>query len=91
MSYERWEHVIDEINHPEMADYEENLKETIQFGNRRQDPLNLQKYRYFKAFDSLAATNTHIVAIVLFGFTSGDLGEPIPNNYIVTAYQKEIG
>ncbi len=90
LTLERWEHIIDEINHPEMADCEENLKETIQVGNRRQDSLNPQKYRYFRAFDSLAATNTHIVAIVLFRFTIGNLGEPIPNNYVVTAYQKEI-
>jgi hypothetical protein len=27
----------------------------------------------------------------LFRFSAGPEGEPVPNNYIVTAYQKEIG
>jgi hypothetical protein len=39
----------------------------------------------------LGEENTHIVAIVLFRFREGDGGRPVPNNYIVTAYQKEIG
>jgi hypothetical protein len=28
---------------------------------------------------------------VLFGFSRDAAGNPIPNNYLVTAYQKEIG
>jgi hypothetical protein len=44
-----------------------------------------------KAFDDLAADNTHIIAIVLFRFSENPEGELLPNNYVVTAYQKEIG
>ena len=33
----------------------------------------------------------NIVTIVLFGFNESEAGQPSPNNYIVTAYQKEIG
>jgi hypothetical protein len=62
----------------------------IQAGQQKQDSLNPQKYRYVKAFDDLASDNTHIIAIVLCRFSEGDKGKPIPNNYIVTAYQKEI-
>jgi hypothetical protein len=91
LTQERWEHIIEPINHPEMADFEEQLKDTIQTGARRQDPLNPHKYRYFKPFDDLAEDNTHIVVIVLFGFSEDGVGRPIPNNYITTAYQKEIG
>lgn len=90
LTYERWEHVVEPTNHPEMSAYEEYLKETIQSGRRRQDSLNPQKYRYVKSFDDLTEDNTHIVAIVLFRFSAGSGGEPVPNNYIVTAYQKEI-
>jgi hypothetical protein len=43
------------------------------------------------AFEGLAEDNSHIVAIVLFGFGRDVGGNPLPNNYIVTAYQKEIG
>jgi len=91
LTQERWEHIIGDLNHPEMADCEGQLKETIQTGSRRQDPLNPRKYRYSKAFDDLAEDNTHIVAIVLFRFSEDPTGRPIPNNHIVTAYQKEIG
>ena len=91
LTQERWEHIIDPINHPEMFAYENHLKETIESGQRKQDPLNPQKYRYIKAFVDLAEDNTHIIAIILFRFTEGNEGKPISNNYLVTAYQKEIG
>lgn len=87
---ERWEHIIDPHNHPEMAAYEEQLKETIRSGARQQDPLNLLKYRYVKAFNGLAEDNTHVVAIALFRFSADEAGTLLPNNYIVTAYQKAI-
>jgi hypothetical protein len=45
LTHERWHHIIEVMNHPEMALYEECLKETIQLGQRRQDSLNPQKYR----------------------------------------------
>lgn len=88
---ERWEHITEPRNHPEMSAYEEHLQETIQSGRRKQDSLNPQKYRYVEEFNDLAEDNTHIIAIVLFRFSEGPGGEPVANNYIVTAYQKEIG
>ena len=91
LTHERWEHITEPINHPEMKSYEEHLKETIRRGKRRQDPLNPRKYRYFQVFDDLAEDNTHIIAIVLFRFGEAETRELVPNNYIVTAYQKEIG
>jgi hypothetical protein len=91
LTRERWEHITEPFNHPEMFAYEEHLKATIRWGQRKQDPLNPRKYRYVKSFDDLAEDNTHIIAIVLFGFRESKAGEPVPNNYIVTAYQKEIG
>ncbi len=91
LTQERWEHIIDSLNHPEMEGYEKELKESVQTGTRRQDSLNLQKYRYTKEFDNLPANNTHIVAIVLFRLRESGVGEIESNNFIVTAYQKEIG
>lgn len=87
---ERWEHIIDSSNHPEMTAYEDALKETIQLGKRTQDPLNPQKYRYSMAFNHLAEYNTHLIAIVIFRLHEQN-GQFLPNNYIVTAFQKEIG
>lgn len=91
LTEERWQHIIEPINHPEMSAYEDHLKETIQRGERRQDALNPHKYRYTRAFGDLVVDNTHIVAITLFRFQVQATGETTPNNYIVTAYQKEIG
>lgn len=88
---ERWEHIIEPINHTEMVDYEKHLQGAIRWGNRKQDPMNPRKFRYTKAFGDLAEDNTHIVVIVLFRFRESRGGEPLSNNYIVTAYQKEIG
>jgi hypothetical protein len=91
LTQERWEHFVDPLNHPEMEGYEEELKETVQSGTRKQVSLNPQKYRYSKEFDNLPADNTHIVAIVLFRLQERGVGEIESNNFIVTAYQKEIG
>ena len=41
LTQERWEHIIDDANHPEMDAYEEYLKTTIKKGRRRQEPLNI--------------------------------------------------
>ncbi len=89
LSHERWEHIVAPINHPEMAMYENELQTTIVQGKRQQDALNPQKYRYTKSFDNLVLDNTHIVAVVLFRLREDQSGRPTPNNYIVTAYQKE--
>jgi hypothetical protein len=68
-----------------------NSSKRFQHGNRKQDLLNPLKYRYLKAFDYLPKDNTHLIAIVLFRFRETEAGQPEPNNYVVTAYQKEIG
>lgn len=92
LTQERWEHIINPDNHPEMIGSEIQLQETIRTGARQQDLLNPLKYRYEKAFNDLAEDNTHLVAIVLFRFGSHEeTGTLQPNNYIVTAYQKAIG
>ena len=54
LTQERWEHITEPMNHPEMSGYEEHLRETIQSGKRKQDSLNPQKRRYVKPFDDLA-------------------------------------
>ncbi|MEO0984082.1 MAG: hypothetical protein AAFY20_00885 [Cyanobacteria bacterium J06639_14] len=84
---ERWEHIIDPDNHPEMEDLEENLIEVIRTGQRQQNPFNPQKSFYRKSFDGLSDRNNQIEAVVLFRFKS-DGDKIVPNNYIVTAYPK---
>jgi len=74
-----------------MAGHMAELQSTIRRGVRRQDLLNPQKYQYRRAFEHLNDDNTHIVAVVLFRFREDAQGRPVPNNYIVTGYLKEIG
>lgn len=72
LTEERWEHILD--GHPEMAGHEEALREAIRMGQRKQEPLAPQKFRYFRAFTGLPGGNTHVVGIVLFRFEEGDDG-----------------
>ena len=90
LTEERWKHITDPENHPEMAAYEGQLKTTIQKGQRKQEPLNPRKYRYVHLFDDLLENFTHVVAIVLFGFDVDEQGETVPNNFIATAFLKHI-
>jgi Lhr-like helicase len=91
LTQERWEHITAPANHPEMGGFEVELKQTIQRSRRKQDPLNPQKYVYSWPFNNLHFGNTHIVVVVLFRLREQGLQKPIPNNYVVTAYQKEVG
>ena len=78
---ERWGHICEE--HPEMAECEPQVLETIQRGRRFQDSVRPDVFLYYRDFEDLPGGNTTIVTVVRFGFTPG--GEE--NNFIVTAYQ----
>jgi hypothetical protein len=88
LTQERWEHIIDPANHPEMADYEDHRKETIRLGRRRQEPLNPRKYRYARSFDDLPGESNHVVAIVLFTFDVDEQGRAMAENFVATAFFK---
>jgi hypothetical protein len=90
LTNERWKHITNPENHPEMADYEAHLKATIRKGQRRQEPLNARKYRYSHPFNDLPEDVNHVVAIALFGFDVNEEGETVPNNFIATAFLKHI-
>jgi hypothetical protein len=40
LTEERWQHITEDLNHPEMADHEDELKTTIKQARRQQEPLN---------------------------------------------------
>ena len=90
LTQKQWRHVIAPINHPEMVDYEDRLKETIRLGRRRQEPLNPRKYRYVRYFSDLPDDSNHIVAIVLFRFDVDENGRTVENNFVATAFFKHI-
>jgi len=90
LTEERWSHIIDGNNHPEMLAYEQYLKNTIAKGRKRQEPLNPRKYRYFHTFTDLPDNVNHIVFIVIFGYEINNEGHTISNNYVATAFFKHI-
>ncbi len=90
LTEERWKHITDTMNHPEMVEYEEYLKKTIQIGRRRQEPLNPRKYRYQHFFDNLPDYSNAVVAIVLYGFDIKEDGTASSNNFVATAFFKHI-
>lgn len=90
ITQERWQHITDDENHPELLDYEAELKFTLQKGKREQEPLNPRKYRYVHFFSSLSEGFNHLVAIVLFGFNINKKGDTESNNYVTTAFVKHI-
>jgi hypothetical protein len=73
-----------------MSEFEDELRPTIRFGSRKQETLNPQKYRYSKKFDDLTSENTHIIAVAVVSSSVSEKDKLIPNNFIVTAYQKKI-
>lgn len=90
LTQERWDHIVDESNHPEMLAYEEYLQLTLKKGRRRQEPLDPRKYRYFHSFDDLPDDVNHIVVIVLFGYDMDEAGRMVANNFVATAFFKHI-
>jgi hypothetical protein len=90
ITQERWEHIIDGMNHPEVEDYEDFVQQTLQKGQRRQDSLNPRKYRYTQYFDALPGDVNAIVVIVLCRITCDEQGQAYANNYVVTAFFKHI-
>ena len=90
LTEERWEHITNPMNHPEMLEFENELRETIRLGARKQEALNPQKYRYSKKFDDLTSENTHIIAVAVMSFSISEDENVTPNNFVVTAYQKKV-
>ena len=90
LTNERWRHIADANNHPEMVDYEDQVQITIRRGRRRQELLNPRKYRYTLAFDNLPDDSNHVVVIVVFGYHLDDYGFTRPNNYVATVFFKHI-
>jgi hypothetical protein len=77
------------VQHPEMVNYKQHLLKTIRDGKRKQHHLEVDVFVYSKRFNDLKPGMTHVVVIVKFGFMGkGAVG--IPNNFVLTAYQKEF-
>jgi hypothetical protein len=86
LAYERWQHIIDPDNHPELDPYFNYLRETVRRGRRRQDPYDPQSYKYYAAFPDLPDDNTHIVVCVRFLWVTEPDGGVKVEKFVTTAY-----
>jgi hypothetical protein len=86
LTHERWAHIIDPDNHPELEPYLDHLRETIRLGRRRQDPYDLQSYLYYRPFLDLPDDNTHVVAAVKFRWATDPDGTVHEEKFVKTAY-----
>lgn len=76
----RWRNV------PGWPSFFNDVRDTVRYGRRQQDPLNPQKYKYYRPCPDLEPEYNHIVAIVLFKVKMGDAGQIIANNYVVNVW-----
>jgi hypothetical protein len=86
LTEERWRHIIDADNHPEVEAHFEYIAETIRRGRRRQDPYGPSGYRYYLAFPDLPGGNNHVVVCVRFRWRSLPDGSLREEKFVTTAY-----
>ena len=84
MTSERWRHAVS--SRPWLADYLDDVLNTIRLGRRKQDVLNLRKYKYYRQCNDLLPDFNHLVVVVLFGETTDADGLTVPNNYVTTVW-----
>lgn len=88
---ERWMHIIDPDNHPEVEQFEDYIRETIRSGRRRQDPYNPNGYQYYRSFPDLPDDNSHLVVWVRFRWAAQTDGTVREEKFVTTAYFKCFG
>lgn len=80
LTEERWQHILE--GHDELRGRLDDLLDTLRYGQRKQEALEPQKYRYYWAYNDLKYGFNHIVAIVIFRYDDADM----PNNFVITAW-----
>ena len=83
---ERWKHI--HKRHPEIIGYEEHVLRTLRSSRRKQQPLELDIFKYSRFYDDLPAPHTQVIVVVKFGEITGERGQVEPNNFVLTAYMK---
>lgn len=86
LTRERWSHIIDPDNHPQVEPYFAYVRETIRLGHRRQDAYDPNSYQYFRAFNDLPDDQTHMVVCVRFRWSTQPNGSTRAEKFVTTAY-----
>ncbi|MBI3360474.1 MAG: hypothetical protein HY023_05120 [Chloroflexi bacterium] len=86
LTEERWRHISDPDNHPEVGPHFDLIRDTIRKGRRRQDPLDPQGWQYYHPFDDLPDDNSHVVVCVRLKMVDDDEGGAHEERFVITAY-----
>ena len=85
---ERWEHILE--RHDELTDLFDEVLETLRRGKRRQESLDLNRYRYRRLCLALLPEFNHIIVAVVFRIQIQPDGTEIPNNFVTSAWGVDI-
>jgi hypothetical protein len=86
LTRERWTHIINPDNHPEVEPFLDYVAERIQLGRRRQDPYDPNGYQYYRSYPNLPDDNTHLVVCVRFRWPTDPDGTVREEKFVITAY-----
>ena len=86
LTWERWEHIIDPDNHPEVEPFMAYIATTIQLGRRRQDTYDANGYQYYRALPNLPDQNNHLVVCVRFRWHVQPDGSLQEEKFVTTVY-----
>jgi len=84
LTAERWQHILE--SRPELEQHFDDVLDTLRTGDRKQNALIPNKYRYAKRYEALLPENTHLVVIVIFQTRIDAQGQYVPNNFVVTGW-----
>ena len=84
MTAERWQHAL--ASRPWLAALLQETLDALRQGRRKQDPLNLHKYKYYVPCDKLLPEYNHLVVVVLFSTRTDNQGNIISNNYVTNVW-----
>lgn len=90
LTAERWGHIVDPDNHPEVKAFLDLVAETIRLGRRRQDPYDARGYQYYRSFPSLPDDNTHLIVCARFRWRTEPDGTMHEEKFVTTAYLKHL-
>lgn len=86
LTWERWAHIIEPDNHPEVEAYFDYIAETIRRGQRRQDLYDPHGYQYYRMYPDLPDQNNHFVVCVRFRWRTQPDGSVQEQKFVTTAY-----
>ncbi len=91
LTLERWSHVTDPDNHPEVESFFDYVAETIRLGRRRQDLYDPNSYHYYRSFPDLPNNNSHLIVCVRFRWPTDQDGTVREEKFVTTAYLQSFG